>query len=137
MNSSVNSSSISSSSSSSSMNSSNHNNNINSSLNNIVSSSSSSSSNHNNNGSMNGSGESLAIESKKRAVASAAEASVMSNKKARISKDDQECSICFNAPQNAALIPCGHTMCQQCAPLMKSCPICSCKPTGVLSLFSS
>ncbi|GAQ83200.1 hypothetical protein KFL_001390170 [Klebsormidium nitens] len=55
--------------------------------------------------------------------------------------DDAYCCICFENPKNAALSPCGHLLCVECAGVMhktrKTCPVCSKKIESVLKLFDS
>jgi hypothetical protein len=51
-----------------------------------------------------------------------------------------DCAICMSAPKNTIINPCGHYyMCSSCATIVKHCPICRGKITGLIdkSLFGT
>jgi hypothetical protein len=55
--------------------------------------------------------------------------------------DEAFCCICFENPKDAALAPCGHLLCADCAEIMhktrKTCPVCSKKIDLVLKLYDT
>jgi E3 ubiquitin-protein ligase RGLG len=58
---------------------------------------------------------------------------------AREGAPSSECTICLERPVNAALIPCGHTLCSVDAENLRSrgapCPLCRARVTGVQRVF--
>ncbi|GAQ82144.1 YTH domain containig protein [Klebsormidium nitens] len=51
-------------------------------------------------------------------------------------EDEEVCCICFERPMDAALEPCRHELCRQCAELMRSernsCPVCNAEIESIL-----
>ena len=39
-------------------------------------------------------------------------------------REQRICVVCFEAPKNTALVPCGHTLCERCAERIDKCPTC-------------
>jgi hypothetical protein len=52
-------------------------------------------------------------------------------------KEKEECAVCFEELiKRAALIPCGHILCDQCAPKLKDCPFCRTAILSHLKIFA-
>ena len=39
-------------------------------------------------------------------------------------REQRMCAVCFEAPKNTALVPCGHSLCERCAERVDKCPTC-------------
>lgn len=49
--------------------------------------------------------------------------------------EQDTCKICYENPCLLALIPCGHALCEACAPKVDKCPYCQKEKTGTLRLY--
>jgi len=48
-----------------------------------------------------------------------------SSSSSRLKLEEEECTICMDAPCNVRLVPCQHrSLCQTCAAMVESCPLC-------------
>ena len=46
-----------------------------------------------------------------------------------------ECPICFENNKTIAMIPCGHTFCNNCKHVFKLCPLCRTAVTGYIKIY--
>lgn len=45
------------------------------------------------------------------------------------------CPVCLDNGRNVALVPCGHTLCRECAARVRPCPVCRSPIASILTLY--